>query len=479
MPTSAPDAPRGPVRDGSREWFWVAVGMAAAALLGAAAILDMGGMLEVGASWWRLALTLPALVVLVVAWWQVGPRVRRPRLVLALWSGVLVTAPPLHSRDAYSYAAQGWLLARGQDPYMVPSGDAGQAGLLVGVHWYDTTSVYPPLSLELFRAISTLFDGHIWWSVLGMRIPNILAMVVLVLVLPKLARRYGVDERLVLWAGLLNPIVVVQWVGGIHNDAVMVAAIAVAFLVAADPAWRGYRGMLAGGAMIGVAMGIKQSAAVAGLGVVALAWHAVLPVLEARRRTWLALALRSVAAGAVAVVVFVVISVVTGLGFGWNHPTAGSPLGATSNAPISWVASFLRFHELMEPEAVISVFTTLCTLLIAVAMVFLVVRYGPRMPDEPGRPWLLAVGALVAFALLGPALQPWYLTWVLPFIAMARITRKSQHVWLVALCCASVIPALQDVMAPYYSMFVLAIPAWFLWRGLRRSNLEVLPATTV
>lgn len=443
-----------------------------------AVALDMNGLLERGASWWRPLVTLPAHGLLLVAWWQLGPSWKRPLTTLSIWSGALLLAPPMHSRDAFSYAAQGWLVNNGLDPYLVPSGEAGDAGLLVGVHWFDTTSVYPPLSLEIFRFVSWLFDGHVWWTVVGMRLPNLVAMAVLAWCLPKLARRVGVAGRTALWAGLLNPLVVMQWVGGIHNDAIMVALVALACLVAQNPGWRGYGGMLAGGLGIGAAMLVKQSGAVAGVAVVALAWAAAVPHLEARRRTWWALVRRAAAAGAAAVGLFLAYSFLSGWGLGWRNPSAGSPLEATSNSPVSWVASFARFHELLPEETVTTVLTAATSLLIVAAVVLLVLRYGPRPPDEVGRPWVIAVGSLLAFAVLGPATQPWYLTWAVPFVALATPRLRSQHLWLVAVGAATLIPALQDLTAPYFAMFMLAVPAWLLWRRLVHSGTRVLPSPT-
>lgn len=458
-----------------RPWLWAFVGVLGLLLVAGAATLDMEGLLERGASWWRPLLTLPGHLLVIVAWWQLGPAIKRPLAVLSVWVLALLFVPPLHSRDAFSYAAQGYLMTHGLDPYVVASGAAGEPGLLVGVHWFKTTSVYPPLSLELFGAVSRLFDAHLYWTVVGMRLPNLLAMAVLAWCLPKLAARVGVSRSAVLWAGLLNPLVLMQWVGGIHNDAVMVALLAVACLAAQSIRWRGYAGMLAGGALVGVAMAVKQSAAVAGLGVVALAWAAAAPHLEERRRTWGGLVRRTLAAGGMALAVFVLISLATGLGFGWNARTAGSPLAATSNAPISWVASFLRFHELLSPTGVIAVLTPLTSLLVVGAAVWLVLRFGPRPPATTGQPWALAAGVLTAFAILGPALQPWYLTWAVPFVILARPSRRWQQVWLLVVVLASVIPALQDLMAPYLAMGLLVVPGWLLWRRMRRLGTTVFP----
>ena len=232
--------------------------------------------------------------------------------------------------------------------------------------------------------------------------------------------------------------------------------------------------MVAGGAVIGMAMSIKQSAAVAGVGVVALAWAASQPVIPPRSRTWWALVARAAAGGSAAVGVFALISVATGLGLGWRNPTAGSPLQATSNAPISWVASFARFHELMPDGRIISILTTLASLLVVAGIAWLVWRLGPRPPGSVGSPWLLACGVLLAFAVLGPALQPWYLTWVLPFVALARPALRLQHVFLLVTVVCVLLAPLQDVMAPYMAMGVLALPMWLLWRRLRRDDVAVM-----
>ncbi len=475
MPASPSARPHpGPGVGLVQTWAWPLLGALGLFLVVAAGALDRTGLLEVGARPWRALVTLPGHGLLLYAWWRMGPSWHRPLRVLALWCLVLVLSPPLHSRDAFSYAAQGWLVSHGLDPYTVVSGDAGQAGLLVGIHWFDTTSVYPPLSLQIFGLVSQIFDGNLYWSAVGMRLPNLVAIVVLAWCLPKLADLAGVRRDVVLWAGLLNPVLLVQWVGGIHNDAVMVALLAIAFLAAHRLGARGWTAMVLGGAVIGLAMSIKQSAAVAGVGMVALAWAASQPDIPEKSRTWWGLLVRAVAGGAAAVGVFAAASWVTGLGMGWRNPSAGSPLEATSNAPISWVASFARFHEILPDARIVTILTTFCSLLVVAGIVWLVWRLGPRPPTSPGQPWMLVCGVLLAFAVLGPALQPWYLTWVLPFVALAHPSLRVQHVFLVVTVVCGVLAPLQDVMAPYMALGVLVLPVWLLWRRLRRDGTPVL-----
>ena len=478
MPSSlsAAQRPSGPGGRVRALWFWPCVGAFGLLLVVASISIDRHGFLEIGPSPWRAFVTVPGHMLALLAWFKMGSSWPRPRLVLALWTLILLFSPPLHSRDAFSYAAQGWLMTHGLDPYTVASGDAGQAGLLVGIHWFRTTSVYPPLSLEIFGVVSQLFGGDLYWSAIGMRLPNLLALAFLVWCLPRLAARVGIRRNLVLWAGLLNPVMLVQWVGGIHNDAIMVALLAAAFLVAQQMWARGWLAIAAGGAFIGLAMAIKQSAAVAGVGMVALAWASAQPLLPKASRTWWAIERRAAVGGAAAVGTFALVSWATGLGMGWRNPTAGSPLQATSNAPISWVASFARFHELLSDGRIISSLTLFTAVLIIAGIVVLVWKLGPRPPDDVGQPWLLVCGLLLAFAVLGPALQPWYLTWIIPFVALAQPGLRMQHAFVVVTFVCALLAPLQDVMAPYWALGFAAVPSWFLWRGLRLNETSVFAA---
>nr|WP_255698354.1 polyprenol phosphomannose-dependent alpha 1,6 mannosyltransferase MptB [Tessaracoccus sp. ZS01] len=387
-----------------------------------------------------------------------GPRWHRPLTTAALWSLPMLVSLPLHSRDAYAYAATGWQVARGINPYETAIGDAGQPGLLVGTHWHTTTSVYPSLQLDLFGLVSRLTAGDILATPMAMRIQSVLALAILAWVLPRLARRFGVDPGLALWAGLLNPVILVQWIGGAHNDALMVALGVAAFLAVTDLGWRGWRGLVVAGLLLGVAMGIKQSAALYGLGVVAVAWSLRRPA----RSSWWGPAWVAVVPGAVTVLTFLATSLHWGLG--WRNPTAGQPIGATSNAPLSWVASFARYHEIFPEGVSDGVINLLSTLLIAVVVVLLWVKWGPKGRAAGDRPWLFAVAVLVAFMVCAPALQPWYLTWLLPLYVFCPRSPLTDRVWLVVVAAFALLPALQDAMAPYVAMVVVGVPLWWWWR---------------
>lgn len=441
-----------------RKWLWVTTGVLAVLVIVGAAFADAPGLLERQASWWRVIVSFPAHATLLLSWWQLGPRWHRPRTVAVLWSAPMLVSLPLHSRDAYAYAAAGWQVARGVSPYEQQIGAAGQPGLLVGTHWHETTSVYPSLQLDLFGLASRLADGDLFWAPAAMRLQSVLALAILAWVLPRLARRFGVDESLVLWAGVMNPVILVQWIGGAHNDALMVALCAAAFLAVTDLGWRGWRGLVVAGVLLGAAMGIKQSAALFGLGVVAIAWQLRRPT----RSNWWQLAVVAVVPGAVTVLTFLVSSWRWGLG--WRNPTAGNPIGASSNAPLSWVASFLRFHEVFPEGVADGAVGLLSTVLIVVAVVLAWVRWGPKGRATGDEPWLFTVAVLGAFMLFAPALQPWYLTWLLPLYAFTPPSARRDGVWLLAVLSFGLLPALQDAMAPYVAMGVVAGVLLVGWR---------------
>src|SRR5688500_3055164 len=83
-----------------------------------------------------IAVTYTGLLLLVLAWLWIGKMLRAngavppapTRAQLArtavLWALPLAVAPPLFSRDVYSYLAQSATLARGLDPYLLGPAEA-------------------------------------------------------------------------------------------------------------------------------------------------------------------------------------------------------------------------------------------------------------------------------------------------------------------------------------------------------------------
>lgn len=387
-----------------------------------------------------LSMAMTGTVMVVLAWLLLGRFAvgsmrggRAPRQLsrsqldrtLLLWVIPLTVAPPMFSRDVYSYLAQSEIAARGLDPYAIgPAGALGVDNVLtrtVPTIWRDTPAPYGPLFLWLSRPITWLTGDDIVAGIFLHRLLALAGVAMIVWALPRLARRCGVSAVSALWLGAANPLVLFHLVAGIHNEALMIGLM----LAGVELALRAVEG---GSPLRGRALLLL----LAGATLVALSSTIKIPSLLALGFVGMALARRwganlkgivSAAAllGAVAVTVTVVVSVASGLGMGWTQTlSTATEVRSWMSIPtllglgtgLGGVLLGLGDHttavlSLTRPiAAFIAAFVTL-RMLIAVLV---------------GR--IHAVGALGvslgAIVLLFPVVQPWYLLWaVIPLAAWA------------------------------------------------------------
>ncbi|GGL97480.1 polyprenol phosphomannose-dependent alpha 1,6 mannosyltransferase MptB [Micromonospora yangpuensis] len=293
------------------------VGLAGAVLLTGAGWL--GGALPgppppgpVGtpAGWAAVGCWAAGTVLLVGAWWSLregAPSTGWAYRTAGLWLVPLLFAPPLASRDIYSYACQGWAYAAGHDPYTTGVAAAGCPWLdSVAPIWRDTPAPYGPFFL-LLAAAATLGGGLVGVLV-GLRVLAVVGVLLAARCLPGLARSAGVPTRRAAWLALASPLVGVHLVAGAHNDAVLVGLLLAGLLVLVRRPGRPVP-LLAAGVLLGLAVAVKATA------LVVLPFAALAAV--GGRYTWRAL-LRDggrLAAGVLATLVG--ISLLTGLGLGW------------------------------------------------------------------------------------------------------------------------------------------------------------------
>ena len=441
-------------------WRWVMFGTLASTLTSVLGWLVPRPAVTV-TDYLLAGLFLISCSALLLAWWQAGPQFPRPVMATVLWALPLLAAPLLFSLDVNAYLTQGWMVLNGHDPYAMTLGEPRLPGIEVGVDWVETTSVYPAGALLIFAAVFWLSGGVPWLGILLFRLLHLGCLLVVAWAVRRLAVRIGVPTGPALWAGIATPLLVFQWIAGVHNDAVLVALIALAVVAAQRGGWSG---LLLGGVLIGASLTIKQSGAAAGLGIVALAWAA------SPGRSWARLAGRAAAAGAAAVAVFAAVSLGSGFGFGWSNSTAGSPLAVMNDSPLSWI---IQVMKLLALDAWVTPAQRILTLVAGVmvlgAWAWLVVRFGPR-PGEPGRPWIVLLGGLLAFAVLGPALQPWYFTWVAPFVALAFPSLRWQRVWL----SATIVIVVTSSAQVSFGLPVLVLVTWWLWHHIDGRSVDVL-----
>src|SRR6201984_734057 len=153
----------------------------------------------------------------------------------------LLPAPPMYSKDVYSYLAQSQISLEGLDPYRVgPASGLGLSQvftLSVPTLWRETPAPYGPLFLRCGPGISALTGENIVAAVLCHRIVVLIGVGLIVWATPRLARRCGVAEVSALWLGATNPLLIMHLVAGIHNEALMLGLM----LTGTEFALRGIR----------------------------------------------------------------------------------------------------------------------------------------------------------------------------------------------------------------------------------------------
>ena len=372
------------------------------------------------ALWWGLR-DAP----LGVGWWR--------RTALA-WFGPLVFSAPLLSRDIYSYAAQGLLLVQGFDPYSggvdrlhSPWVDATSSV------WLDTPAPYGPVFLLLARAAAGFAEGNLLVALALLRLAAVAAVVLLFWVLPRLAEVAGIDPGRASWLGLATPLVGVHLVSGGHNEAIMVALLALGWLLAArhHPVWA----LL----VLAVAAAIKLPALVV-LPFIAVHWAVDQARTRGVRLTWPRVAVTSVAAGLLTIGGFLALCYGSGLGLGALSvaDTAGRTVAWTSIPSATGIGLAAIGHLLGLPgdqAAYVDPARTVGLAVLAVGLVagwLLHVRWVVRS-SRPAQIGVVATGwALLAVAVMGPAYHGWYALWGLPFLAAALDSRPARR-WLAAI----------------------------------------------
>ena len=374
-----------------------------------------------------LAVAFTGMAMVVLAWLWLGALVApgRARLIpraalnrtMMMWAIPLLVAPPMFSRDVYSYLAQSAMANRGLDPYVLGPADALGVDhpLVRGIPtiWRNTPAPYGPLFLTLGRPIDSIASDHVVLGALLHRSLAVVGLVMIVWALPRLARRTGVSPVFALWLGVANPLVLFHLVSGAHNDALMIGLMLWGLELALRQSAVSTT-LLGGTVLIAAAAQVKVPAALA-LGFVT--------VWVARHRGGRLRDLMSAAAlvAAVAVATTVAIGLGTGLGFGW----AGALDAPTVVRSWMSVATGLgRLAGLVGSGLGLGDHTT--SVLIVARAAGLVAAVGAcllllwrcwRGNVEPLAGLGVALGAVV---FLGPVVHPWYLLWaVIPLAASA------------------------------------------------------------
>jgi alpha-1,6-mannosyltransferase len=399
-----------------------------------------------------IAVTYAGIGLLVIAWLWVGKMLRAhgavapapDRAQLArtavLWAVPLAVAPPMFSRDVYSYLAQSAILARGLDPYVL--GPAEALGVddpltrSIPTIWRDTPAPYGPLFLALGRGITALTGNDVVLGVLAHRALALAGVGLIVWALPRLARRCGLDAGLALWLGVANPLVLFHLVSGIHNEALMIGLMLAGMEIGLRTTSRLLDARFLSGALLVVGASAVKLPAMLALGFLGMAWAH----LRGGRVRDVA-----VAAGTLILVTvagYLGLGLATGLGLGWastldtpgiirSWMSASTGLGLIGGQ--IGILGGLGDHT----DSVLMVTRTIGLLASAVlvGMLLLAVLRGRLDP-------VTGMGAgLGAVVLLGPIVHPWYLLWAaIPLAATRGLPRYRRAALAASAVIALVVP---------------------------------------
>lgn len=437
--------------------------------------------------WWRVpgsgawheacaAGAFAATAAVVVAWLWIGTRLRRSArgsspapmwAVAALWVVPLLVAPPLFSRDAYSYVAQAMLVRQHLSPFTHgPSALSGPGshGVLAAVApvWRNSASPYGPLFLRLIAALDSLAGRSIPLAVVALRVPEVVGAALVAVAVPGIAGCLGADRRRAAWLAAPSPLVLLELVAAGHNDALMDGLLACGLWLALR------RRPLAAVAVCSLAAMVKLPAEVGSV-MVAVAWArqrageaGLAPAVRApagrapaagdtagraaadrtpadrapgRRRSALRAGAGALAASAaVSAAVAAAASFGSGLGFGWLSPRVlltplGSSFTLTPATALAETAAALSPGAASHEAAVVAGLRVAAVAVAAVVASVAVWRCRqPVLVD-------CTASVLLAAAVLGPATWPWYLSWG---ILLLGATIRWQ--WSRSLVAASAVP---------------------------------------
>jgi hypothetical protein len=316
--------------------------------------------------------------------------------VAGAWALPLAVGGPTGSLDVQSYVAIGRLALGGMDPYVFGPGWLGDDfSAAVDPLWRWTPTPYGPLQVALLRGIAAVAGGNVVGAVLLVRLVAVLGAVAAVVLALRAAR--PADRVVVLVLTALSPVLLLHVVSGAHLD-VLVGALAL-----------GVVGLTRRGRPVAAAALAVVAAALKLPGLVLLG-YVLLDVLRrspAPLRGRLLTGTAAVAAG-----VAVVVATVCPDPMGWVRALGVPGVSRGATAPSSWVsylvAGSIGATSGSELDAAFTVGRA-ATALVGAAVVARLLWRATSGPESAAHAY---VGwALLALAVSGPALYPWYLTW--------------------------------------------------------------------
>ena len=362
--------------------------------------------------YFSLAAVYGGLLLFMRVWWGMirlyrsrhGVPIRTMMGVFALWSLPVMVIAPLFSRDAYSYAAQGEMVSHHMNPYLYGPFELGNNAYTAPVDplWGNAPAPYGPMFLQVDGFFARITFHNELATIILLRLLAMVGVLLIAACVPRLAKLYHRDGAELFTLMVLNPVTIFHLIGGAHNDALMLGLLVAGLTMAKE------KRPIVGIVLCALATAVKAPAA---LGILYIGWSWLgtgVPIRDRVRPV--------VTAGLIGLGVLGFFSYVSGLGWGWISILGTPGVVRSWASPTTGVAFLVTglahlVHVDLGVGGVLSVCRFLGMLIAAVAGVWLLLN-----SDRIGT--LKALGTtLLLFVLLGPVVQPWYLSWGLILLA--------------------------------------------------------------
>lgn len=371
---------------------------------------------------WGVTLSTVLLTVgamlLMRSWLRLGQRLgdwgehslRSVVIAISAWSLPLLLAVPIFSRDVYAYTGQGRLVMEGQNPYNVGISTLNNwFALGADPAWAENRTPYGPYFLWLARGVVGLTGAQPDVSVLMFRLIAGVGVLLCVIYVPKLAELHGINGARALWIAVANPLFLISFVASAHNDALMVGLAVAGVYFAATKRY------LAGILLVTASIGIKPITVLL-LPFIGVMWAGPAASWTRKFLVW----------GATAGISFAVLAVSGipyNLGLGWVWAIMDPTPGYTGYSPSGFLGQQVEFlgNVLGLPGAVLGDLLRTGMKWAAIGLVLLLMFRG----DYSRAVRRLAL-AFTAVVMLSPIIQPWYILWFLPFLAVTGIRNDWQ-----------------------------------------------------
>jgi alpha-1,6-mannosyltransferase len=265
--------------------------------------------------------------------------------------------------------------------------------------------------LLLGAGITSLTGDDVVTGTWLLRLTMLPGLVLTAWAVPKLARRLGGNPRIALWLAVLNPLILIHLIGGVHNEMLMVGFMIAGIVLVLE-------GRHVGGiALVSVGAAVKASA---GIALPFLVWIWILHERDRARAQGrepaapIVLFVKTAGAGLlVFAAVFGAASALAGVGIGWLTALSGS------SKIINWLslptimAHAVTWFTPWQLGSILDVTRMLCAVALGVIMVVTWWRFRHTERDAV----LGIVITLTAITVLSPAALPWYYSWPLAVAA--------------------------------------------------------------